>query len=182
MSAPLQSPPWSEGWLDGLSRGFSDSTYVHTDIQTHTMCIYTHTCTCTHILYTHFTYTHKCSHKKFDIHICMYRRTYVSTYTHGHWDTPHTVSRYRHSSSLSHTETDTEDSSWGTPSPETARGQVSLVMLHNTQHNWQHTTTQPTTHNQQHTTNNTHTYTYKYLYSTCTWYPHTCKSTHLPTI
>ena len=46
-------------------------------------------------------------------------------------------------------ETDTEGSSWGTPSPETVRGQVSLVMIiHNTQYNntTQHTTNQ-TTHN-----------------------------------
>ena len=72
-------------------------------------------------------------------------------------------------------------SSWGTPTPETARGQVSLVMLYTT-HN---TTDNTQQHNRQHTTNNTqptiHTHTYKYLYSTCTWYPHTCKSMHLPT-
>ena len=50
-------------------------------------------------------------------------------------DTHHTQSAHTDSAFLSHMETDTVGSSWGTPSSETVRGQVSLVMfIHNQQH------------------------------------------------
>ena len=184
MSAPLQSPPWNEGWLEGLSRDSSDiCTYRHTD--THNMHLYTYMYMHAHILlilwHTHTSAPTNNAHTHVHVHarIRMYTvypfyigiqvltqtiqstHMYVSTYTRWHWDTPHTVSRYQHSSSLSHTETDTEGSSWRTPSPETVRGQVSLVMfVHNTQQNntQQHNTTTNTSHNDTTTQHNNTTH------------------------
>ena len=119
----------------GLSRDFSERSTAHAASQPDTRCIDTRSFTFhdiqTQVLSTSYVCTY--IHMK---NVRTYVHTWALTLTHN----THTISRYWHSSSLSHT--DTVGTSWGTPSPERGEGSSLYTTYSNTQPTTEHTTTE----------------------------------------